>query len=71
MTGHIVALQEQRFRLRADDGRVYLLTLARDAPLDGASLADLYRRHARLGVEFSGQPNLARGVAHVVQEVGR
>ena len=69
--GRLVAVQEQRFRLRTDDGQVVLLTLARDARLDGAKLAELYRRRARVAVAYSGQPNLTGGVAHAVREAVR
>ena len=60
-TGTILAVQEQRFRLRTPDGRTLLLTLVRDRLVD-----DLARwRDARTPVEviFEGQPNLVSGVA--------
>jgi hypothetical protein len=69
--GRIVAVQEQRFRLLTDEGQVVLLTLARDARLDGPSLAELYRHRAHVAVAFSGQPNLTGGLAHAVREAAR
>jgi hypothetical protein len=71
ISGRIVALQEQRFRLLTDSGQVYLLTLGRDAPLDASALAELHARGAHLDVDYTGEANLANGVAHVVREDGR
>jgi hypothetical protein len=71
LTGRIVALQEQRFRLASDSGQVYLLTLGRHAPLDAETLADLHARGARVSVAFRGEPNLADGVAYMVAEAPR
>ena len=68
--GRIVAVQEQRFRLATDEGQVYLLTLARGAPLDGESLRDLHRQQARVTVAFSGEPNVLGGVAHKLRATG-
>ncbi len=63
-----MSLQEQRFRLLTDAGQVYLLTLAGNAPLDAAALAELHLRGARVAVQFTGEPNLAGAVAHTVRE---
>jgi hypothetical protein len=49
---------------------VYLLTLDKHAPLDASGLAQLQARSAHVTVEFSGEPNLRSGVAHLVQEDG-
>jgi hypothetical protein len=71
ITGRIVAIQEQRFRLLTDAGQVYLLTLGRHAPLDATTLGELHDRCARVTVEFSGEPNLTGGVAYDLREDGR
>jgi hypothetical protein len=71
ITGRILALQEQRFRLATDDGQVVLLTLAAEARADAATLADWQRRGTHLEVQVSGEPNVAGGVARLVQQVGR
>jgi len=68
VAGRIVAVQEQRFRLRTDGGQVLLLTLDRRAPLDGATLAGLHRRGTQVRVDFSGEPNLKSGLAHAIHE---
>lgn len=70
MTGTIIALQEQRFRLRTDSGQVYLLTLSNDSRLDASALADFHQRGAHLAVRFTGQPNLTGGVALEMRENG-
>jgi hypothetical protein len=67
VVGRIIAVQEQRFRLLTDEGQVYLLTLARNAPLDGATLSSLHERQARVTVDFTGEPNLVGGVARNVR----
>jgi hypothetical protein len=71
VVGRIIALQEQRFRLLTDAGQVYVLTLARGARLDAAALSALHAKHARVTVDFSGQPNLTGGVARKVLEASR
>ena len=66
--GHIIAVQELRFRLLTEQGQVYLLTLAPNAPLDGAALRRLQRQAARVTVDFQGEPNMRGGVARDVRE---
>ena len=68
LTGRIISLQEDRFRLATDDGQVVLLTLAPSAGQDATTLADWQRRGVRLDVRLSGEPNLAGGVARLLQE---
>lgn len=69
-SGRIVALQEQRFRLRTDDGQVYLLTLPANAHIDTRALADFQHRQAHLVVRFTGQPNLTGAVVRELHEDG-
>ncbi|HEV7666202.1 MAG TPA: hypothetical protein VGQ62_21895 [Chloroflexota bacterium] len=66
-SGHILAVQERRFRLITSDGQVYLLTLGVDATVDEMALHDFRDRHAAVEVDFSGEPNLVGGVAHAVR----
>ena len=68
--GRIIAVQESRFRLAAQSGQVYLLTLAPTAPLDATALERLQQRQAQVSVEFEGEPNLLGGVARDVLEGG-
>ena len=64
ISGQITTIQEQRFRLITRDGRGFLFTLA-----DGAT--DNLRRSHALGldvvVEYTGEPNVATGIAHAVR----
>ena len=66
ISGQITIVQEQRFRLIADDGRGFLFTLA-----DGASaienLSQWQATGVRVDVEYSGEANVATGVAHAVR----
>jgi formate dehydrogenase major subunit len=61
--GRITLVQEQRFRLVTDDGRVLLLTLAHNADAD---LRRLQQSGASVRVEYDGEPNFSSGVAHRV-----
>ena len=70
-SGRILSVQERRFRLLTTEGQVYLLTLARSAPLDESLLCDWRDTRATLEVQFSGEPNLVGGVAHAVHPAGR
>ena len=65
--GRVTQVQEQRFRLVRDDQSTYLLTLAHDAPIDGAELNGFMRSGAPVVVEYTGEPGLASGVAHGVR----
>jgi hypothetical protein len=70
LDGRIVAVQENRFRLAADTGRGYVFTLHHSC---GTSIEDLQRWHdadARLTVAYTGEPNIATGVAHSVRPSG-
>jgi hypothetical protein len=71
VSGRIVAVQEQRFRLASDSGQVYLLTLGRDVQLDAAELNHLKDTAAHVAVDYTGEPNLADGVAHSLRVDGR
>lgn len=71
VSGRIVSLQEERFRLLTDSGQVYLLTLGRRAPVDARKLAELHQRDAHVVVAYTGEPNLSGGVAQDVHEDDR
>jgi hypothetical protein len=70
-SGHILAVQERRFRLLTPDGQVYQLTLGVNAPLDESALEDFRRRHTAVEVDFSGKPHLVGGIAHHVAPTAR
>jgi hypothetical protein len=66
ITGRVLAVQEQRFRLLTEGGQVYLLTLAHNAPLEPVDLCDLQDRKVEVTVDFEGEPNLKGCVARNV-----
>jgi hypothetical protein len=65
--GYILAIQEQRFRLKTDSGQVYLFTLDRRAPLDAADLHAWMDQRAPVAVDYSGEPNLAHATVHTIE----
>jgi hypothetical protein len=67
--GHIVLVQEGRFRLVTDDGQGLLLTLAHNANVDAQDLHRFQRERTSLEVHFTGEPNLVSGVAHDIREM--
>ena len=69
-SGHIILVQEQRFRLFTESGQGLLLTLSHKAPLGGEDLQRLRREHNLVQVVYEGAPDLATGVALEVREAG-
>jgi hypothetical protein len=61
--GTIVVVQEERFRLLTASGQGLLLTLARTANATRSDLLRWQRARTPLFVAYSGEPNLASGVA--------
>ncbi|MCA1648453.1 MAG: hypothetical protein LC797_24330, partial [Chloroflexi bacterium] len=66
VVGHIISIQEHRFRLLTDTGQVYLLTLAHNALVDAADLSRLLTQRTIVTVDYSGEPNTVDGVARNV-----
>ena len=65
--GYITVVQEDRFSLMTDSGRGFLLTLAHDARTSAAELCHLHDIHAHVAVDYTGEPNLASGIAHAIR----
>jgi len=65
--GHILLVQEGRFRLLADGGQGLLLTLAHNANVDAADLQRFQRERSQIEVHYTGEPNLVSGVAHEIR----
>lgn len=61
--GHVVAVQEQRFRLTTADGKSLLLTLATHANVFAGDLARFRDERIAVRVEYTGAPGLASGSA--------
>ena len=67
LAGWITMIQEGRFRLGTGDGRSFLFTLDRKSPVQLSTVRLLQKSHIPVSVEYSGEPNTASGVAHIVQ----
>jgi hypothetical protein len=68
VAGELIAVQEQRFKIKTEDGRVLLLTLGNGVTCQGEQ--DLWCRSASLvHVEFEGDPNLVSGLAKLIEPV--
>jgi hypothetical protein len=65
--GYIVACQEERFRVMNESGQTLLFTLANHAPIGLDDLNELQATHTRVRVDYTGEPNLASGIARTVQ----
>lgn len=65
--GHIVAVQEERFRLITDTGQGLVLALAHGASLGISDLSRLELDDAHVIVRYTGLPNLETGTAHSIR----
>jgi hypothetical protein len=64
ISGRILIVQEDRFRVIAADGRGYLLALSHSARIRMADLRRYQQAGTRIQVEYEGSPNLADGIAY-------
>lgn len=55
--GRILIVQEDRVRLKTDDGGVLLLSLPHGCRWTMSELQRLHRENARVAVEYEGEPN--------------
>ena len=69
ITGRIIAVQEQRFRLITDDGRGFLFTVAGHGDIDLTELQYLQNSATRVRVDYVGEPNVISGVAHSIRSL--
>lgn len=69
VTGRIIFVQEERFRMVDDEGRSFLFDLSYKAPVSHDDLVAWSRAKARLRVEYEGEPEMESGVAHRVRAV--
>lgn len=67
--GRITVVQEQRFRLVTEDGHGLLFTLGNSLRYGAEDLRRFHAAQTPVVVEYSGEPNLQSGVAHVVRAV--
>jgi hypothetical protein len=65
--GKLMAVQEGRFRLVTDDGRVMRFVLSHKASAEPQDLPPLAAGAARVQVSYSESPHLIADVAHRVE----
>lgn len=65
--GHIIAVQEDRFRMVGDSGKGYLFTLFHGARISRKDLSRWKDAEVKILVRYKGDPNLATGIAHEVR----
>ncbi|HEY1374782.1 MAG TPA: hypothetical protein VGH50_20080 [Candidatus Binatia bacterium] len=63
IAGHIAIVQEQRFRLVADNGRGFLFTVPHNSTVTHDDLLRFRDKSQRLVVEYDGEPNTISAVA--------
>jgi urease accessory protein UreE len=63
VTGRIVIVQEQRFRLVANNGRGFLFTLPHNSSVTSDDLLRFRDKSQRLLVEYDGESNTISAVA--------
>ncbi len=69
VTGHILMVQEERFRLETDAGETLLLTVPTFARFGPADLKRWHAQNVHVRVTYAGAPNLVSGVARSVQAI--
>ncbi len=67
LTGRIILVQEDRFRIVDGTGRGYLLGISYKAGLGQEDLERFHEADAQVRVEYTGEPNLASGIAHNIE----
>lgn len=68
--GRVIAVQEGRFRLVTDDGRVMPFVLSHKASAEPQDLPPLAARPVQVLVSYSESPHLIADVAHRLEIVG-
>jgi hypothetical protein len=68
--GRIVTVQENRFRLVRKTGQGYLFTLHHASRTNIEDLQRWQEDDTRLTVEYTGEPNIASGIAHHIAPSG-
>jgi hypothetical protein len=65
--GRVIAVQEGRFRLATDDGRVLPFVLSHKASAEPQDLPPLAARPVRVLISYSESPHLIADIAHRVE----
>ena len=66
LKGHIVLVQEERFRVVDELGRSYLFDLSHKSSVGNEGLLQLAESKADVLVEYEGEPELETGVARSI-----
>lgn len=69
--GHIILVQEDRFRLVDEQGKSYMFGLAHNSGVNGEDLLNWSKAQADLSIEYEGEPEVDSGVAHSVRIMER
>ncbi len=67
VTGRIVAVQEERFRLMTEDGRTLLLTLPTFSRVGPDDLKRWHESQRRVRASYTGEPNVVSGVVRSIK----
>ena len=71
ITGRIILVQEERFRMVDDSGRGYLFDLSHSSRTRSEDLVNWKNRNTQVFVEFEGTPNFSSGIAHRIEPLMR
>jgi hypothetical protein len=69
ITGRIILVQEERFRMVDSRGRSFLFDLSHRAPVTNEDLISWSKAKTWLVVEYEGEPEMESGIAHSVKAV--
>ncbi len=67
LKGHIVVVQEERFRVVDELGRSFLFDLSHSSSIGNEDLLNLNAAKADLIIQYEGEPELETGVAHSIR----
>ncbi len=67
LRGHIVLVQEERFRVIDESGRSYLFDLSHKSSVGNEDLLVLAETKTDVLVEYEGEPELETGVARSIR----
>lgn len=67
VTGRILLVHEDKFRIVDDTGRGYLFALSHDAPVSGRDLRLMHEAQVPVCVRYEGEPSLDSGIAYEVK----
>ncbi len=66
LRGHIILVQEERFRMVDEHGRSYLFDLSHKSSVGNEDLLELAANGKDVLIEYEGEPELETGVVHSI-----